>query len=75
MKTTAKVLPSPDKKYPLLVKSKSSASIVLAYKSVKDDRFAGVVVHTPDGNNIGDSSEMYCNEAFEPFYGEITLKQ
>jgi hypothetical protein len=77
IKTTARIITRSSKSdYPQLLASKSSGSIVMAYQSMVDGKsFAGVVVHTPDGNNIGDWSDRWQHEAFDAFSGEITLKQ
>lgn len=75
--TTAKIIDKGiSKEYPLLLKSKSSSIVVFAYEStIKDKTFAGVVIHTSDGNGIGEWSSCWDKAGFDVFNGEITLKQ
>jgi hypothetical protein len=57
--------------------SESSKKVVLAYQdsAIDGKSFTGVVVATPDSNDIGEWSDCWQKSAFEVFSGEIAMKQ
>lgn len=72
-----KVLTGKEMKFPCIMRNPNSGLIILASGIVNKDNLRGTLLDVADNEGwiIGEIHDNFNPVYFEPFYGEVTLKQ